>query len=208
MLLLDDLHLQIDDPEQQYIIADVTWLQYESLLAERGDSLRYRINYLDGVLEIVAPSRRHETPKTRIGDLLFIYFLETNTEYFPTGSTTFRQQELRVGTEPDESYCIGMEKEFPDLAIEVIVSSGGLERLERFRRLGIREVWFWQHQRFTVYQLGEESADDLIFGYQESDRSQLLPDLDLKFLGECLQNPNPLAAAKTFRQGIRDRLHS
>ena len=32
----------------------------------------------------------------------------------------------------------------------------------------------------------------------------LLNDLDLKMLNRCLQNPNPLAAAKAFRQGLRE----
>lgn len=128
MVLLDDLsrRLKLDDPEERRIIANVTWAQYEALLLELGDSLAYRVNYLDGVLEIVAPSRRHETGKSRIGDLLLIYFLETDTEYFPTGSTTFRNAEQRVGAEPDESYCIGTDKEFPDLVIEVVVTSGEL----------------------------------------------------------------------------------
>jgi Uma2 family endonuclease len=74
------------------------------LLARLGDSLADRVNYLDGVLEIVSLSRRHEAGKTRIGDLLLIYFLETETEYFPTGSTTFRNEVQQVGAEPDESY--------------------------------------------------------------------------------------------------------
>jgi Uma2 family endonuclease len=88
------------------------------------------VNHLDGVLEIVSPSRRHEAGKTRIGTLLEIYFLEADLEYFPTGSTTFRDEVQQVGAEPDESYCIGTEKAFPDLVIEVIVTSGGLGRLE------------------------------------------------------------------------------
>jgi len=52
MLLLDDLskRWQIDDPEEQRAIADVSLAQYETLLAERGDSLAYRVHYLDGAL--------------------------------------------------------------------------------------------------------------------------------------------------------------
>jgi Uma2 family endonuclease len=92
-------------------------------------------------LEIVAPSLRHEDVKSRLGDLLLIYFLETDTEYYPKGSTTFRQQERRGGTEADESYCIGTDKAIPDLAIEVVITSGGLNRLEVYHRLGIPEVY-------------------------------------------------------------------
>ncbi|GAB4146257.1 MAG: Uma2 family endonuclease [Cyanobacteria bacterium J069] len=210
MQLLDDLatQWQIEDPEEQRIISNVSWAQYETLLAERGDSLAYRVNYLDGVLEIVAPSRRHESGKTCIGTLLEIYFLETDTEYFPTGSTTFRQAERQVGLEPDESYCIGTEKEIPDLAIEVIVTSGGINRLERFRRLGVREVWFWQGDRFSIYHLREQLPEQFTqtFGYELIQHSELLPELNLELFSECVRNPNPLAAAKAFRHGIREQL--
>jgi Uma2 family endonuclease len=200
--------LKLDDPEERRIIANVTWAQYEALLAELGDSLVYRVNYLDGVLEIVAPSRRHETGKSRIGPLLEMYFLETDTEYFPTGSTTFRSAEQQVGAEPDESYCIGTDKDIPDLVIEVVVTSGGINRLERFRRLGVREVWFWQNNQFCIYHWREDAAEYTdkfkdSFDYEAIAHSELLPDLDMNLLSQCVLNPNPLAAAKAFRQGIR-----
>ncbi|MFQ3619048.1 MAG: Uma2 family endonuclease [Cyanobacteriota bacterium] len=211
MQLLDDLatQWQIEDPEEQRLISNVSWAQYEALLADRGDSLAYRVNYLDGVLEIVAPSRRHESGKTRIGTLLEIYFLEADIDYFPTGSTTFRQADQQVGLEPDESYCIGSEKEIPDLAIEVIVTSSGVNRLERFRRLGVPEVWFWQGDRFSIYHLRESVLEQIpepfsqTAGYELIRQSEWLPKLHVEWLSECLRNPNPLAAAKAFRQGIR-----
>lgn len=208
MVLLDDIsrRLKLDDPEERRIIANVTWSQYEALLVELGDSLAYRVNYLDGVLEIVAPSRRHETGKSRIGTLLEMYFLETDTEYFPTGSTTFRKAERQVGAEPDESYCIGTDKDFPDLVIEVVVTSGGTSRLERFRRLGVREVWFWQNNQFSIYYWREDTTQFAnSFGYEAIDHSELLPDLDINLLTQCVLNSNPLAAAKAFRQGIKDQ---
>ena len=96
-----------------------------------------------------------------------IYFLETNTEYFPTGSTTFRKSEQEVGGEPDESYCIGTDKEFPVLAIEVVVTSGGINRLALYQQLGIQEVWFWFEDRLAIYYLRQDS--DLFaatFGYE------------------------------------------
>lgn len=115
----------------------------------------------------MAPSRRHEGRKTRIGTLLEIYFLETNTEYFPTGSTTFLLSEQSVGGEPDESYCVGTDKEFPDLAIEVVVTSGGINRLAIYQQLGIQEVWFWVKDRLAIYYLREDSEQlGATFGYE------------------------------------------
>ena len=58
------------------------------------------------------------------------------------GSTTLQRPEQGAGGELDESYCIGTDKDFPDLAIEVIVTSGSINRLELYRRLGVQEVWF------------------------------------------------------------------
>lgn len=207
MLLLNDWssRLALDDPEERRVLSQVSWAQYETLLAYLGDASPYRVYFLDGVLEILAPSRRHESGKTRIGTLLEIYFLETDTEYFPMGSTTLCKQERQGGGEPDESYCIGTDKNLPDLAIEVIVTSGSINRLELYRRLSIGEVWFWQDHRLTLYRLREDTPTQFVdtAGYEPITQSELLPSLNLDLLTRCIQNPNPLAAAKAFRQGIR-----
>lgn len=205
MLLLNDLsnRLALEDTEERRVYSQVSWQQYEALLADLGEKSPYRVHFLAGDLEIVAPSRRHESGKTRIGDLLLIYFLETNTEYFPMGSTTLRRPERQAGGEPDESYCIGLDKEFPDLAIEVIVTSGSINRLELYRRLGVREVWFWQNDHWAIYHRREDDQFVATAGYEPIVRSELLPDLDIELLTRCLQNPNPLAAARAFRQGLQ-----
>jgi Uma2 family endonuclease len=205
--LIDIQALQNQDAEDRYITDGVSWQRYETLLERRGDNPGWRVVYLDGVLEIVSPSRRHESGKTRIGTLLEIYFLETDTDYFPLGSATFRRQEQRGGAEPDESYCLGAEKEFPDLAIEVVLTSGGINRLEVYQRLGIREVWFWQDERFFLYHLRETSPAHFAqtHGYEALPRSALLPELDIELLAECVRHTNPLTAAKAFRQRLRER---
>jgi Uma2 family endonuclease len=110
---------------------EVSWEGYEALLSELGDSLQYRVTFLDGNLELVSPSRRrHERNKRTIGSLIELYCQEKRIRYFPLGSTTFRKEAQRGGTEPDESYCIETDKPFPDLAIEVVVTSGGWDKLE------------------------------------------------------------------------------
>jgi Uma2 family endonuclease len=207
MVLLNDLtnRITLDDPEERRVLSRVSWEQYEALLADMGDSSAYRVHFLGGVLEILAPSRNHESSKTRIGNLLLIYFLETDTEFFPMGSTTLKKPEQKAGGEPDESYCIGTDKEFPDLAIEVIVTSGSINRLELYRRLGVREVWFWQNNCLYLYYQREETSDQFVAtaGYEPIQKSEVMPNLDLDLLTRCLQIPNPLAAAKAFRQGLQ-----
>ncbi|MEP6515419.1 hypothetical protein [Microcoleus vaginatus] len=68
--LLKEQALQRQDPEERYITDRANWEQYETLLNRIGDAAGYRVTYLDGVLEIMSPSRHHESRKTGIGNLL------------------------------------------------------------------------------------------------------------------------------------------
>ena len=205
--LIDEQALQDQDPEDRYISSGVSWQNYESLLDRLGDSAGVRVTYLDGVLEIVSPSRRHESGKTRIGTLLEIYFLETETAYFPLGSTTLRSAMIQSGAEPDESYCIGAEKALPDLAIEVIATSGGVNKLAVYGRLGIPEIWFWQDNGLSLYHLREQAPVQFrqTYGYEPVNRSELFPNLDMALLTECILQSNPLTAAREFRNRLRQQ---
>lgn len=201
MLLLPELSelLQAEDPEERQTITGVNWNNYEALLNDLGDSLQYRVTYLDGVIELMSPSRSHEIRKTIIGSLLEIYFQEKRIRYFPLGSTTFRKQAKRGGVEPDESYCIGIEKEVPDLAIEVVVTSGGIDKLEVYKRLAVAEVWFFQNNQ-AVYHLRDEN-------YELVAKSELLPNLDLSILAEYVIAEDPLDAAIAFREKIKEMVN-
>ncbi|MBD2774109.1 Uma2 family endonuclease [Iningainema tapete] len=193
---ITQIQLQADDPEEQHIVTGVSWEQYEAFLSRLGDSSGYRITYLEGVLEIVSPSRRHEVSKKNIGRLLEVYFEENRIRFWALGSTTLRKQEKKGGKEPDECYCIGTEKEFPDLAIEVVFTSGGIDKLEVYKRLGVREVWFWHNNQFSIYSLQGDK-------YEQISKSELLPDLDLALLAEYVMQPDPLEAMLDFRAKIR-----
>ena len=199
MLLTDRavaLALGAEDPEERFITTGVDWHQYEGLLAQLGDSARYRITYLEGVLEIMSPSRLHELQKKNISRLLEAYFEETRTRFWGLGSTTFRRQEQQRGTEPDECYCLGEEKAVPDLAIEIVLTSGGIDKLEIYKRLGVKEVWFWRHMQFEVYHLCHEQ-------YELMPKSALLPNLDVAVLAEYAVRSDPLEALLEYRQRIR-----
>ncbi len=197
--IANELELITDDPEERFITSSVSWEQYEEILVKLGDRPRYRVTYGEGVLEIMSPSRRHEVSKKNISRLLEVYFEETRTPFWGLGSTTFRQPEKKGGTEPDECYCINEEKELPDLAIEVVLTSGGIDKLAVYKKLNIREIWFWQNNQFDIYQLCSEE-------YKKIPKSELLPDLDLTMLAEYVVNPDPLSALLEFREKIRQQI--
>uniref|UniRef100_A0A832M2Q7 Uma2 family endonuclease n=1 Tax=Oscillatoriales cyanobacterium SpSt-402 TaxID=2282168 RepID=A0A832M2Q7_9CYAN len=197
--MAEALHLQAIDPEERFMTSGVSWQQYEALLNRLGDSFWYRVTYLEDELEITAPSRKHELGKDNIGRLLSAYFEETRTRFYGLGSTTFRQEFKQRGAEPDASYCIGTNKEFPDLAIEVVETSGGIDKLEVYKGLGVLEVWFWQRQQFSVYRLRGEQ-------YEAIATSELLPQLDLKLLAAYVEHPEPLDAVLEFREKVREQI--
>ena len=43
------------ESEEHLIITEISWVQYEQLLAQRANSLRYRVAYLDKTLSWETP---------------------------------------------------------------------------------------------------------------------------------------------------------
>jgi len=147
------INFEANDPEERFMTSGVNWEAYEALLVATKDSSGYRLTYLEGILEIMSPSRSHEIDKKNIARLLEAYLEENRIRFWGLGSTTLKQEDRQAGKEPDECYCIGSNKYIPDLAIEVVYTSGGIDTLEIYQRLGVSEVWFWQNNQFTVYRL-------------------------------------------------------
>jgi Uma2 family endonuclease len=196
--MITNLIPQLDDSieEQRIIINNVTWQQYETLRATLDDIPGLRMTYLEGTLELMNPSKKHELDKTTIARLVEIYVLEMDIDLTGYGSTTFRKQIKARGLEPDECYCFGQIKEVPDIAIEVVLSSGGIDKLSVYQGLAIPEVWFWQNNQFAVYHLRQE-------GYELINRSEFLPELDLTILAQYVQLPHQTQAVKAYRDSLR-----
>ncbi|MCY7385317.1 MAG: Uma2 family endonuclease [Microcoleus sp. CAN_BIN18] len=184
---------RLDEP---ILIDGLTWREFK-VVEQLLDSPGIRLSFLDGVLEIRRmPGEKHETIKERIGSLLDLYLLQVGIDYQPTGSMTLESPSRLVKREPDKSYKLGVNRERPDLVVEVVVTSGGINKLEAYKRLQIPEVWFWENGRLRLYALSED-------GYAEVDRSCVLPDLDIVLLVRCINMENHLQAMREFRQAIQ-----
>ena len=183
--------------EQRLILpAYYTWEQFEALESLMADSPGLRISYLDGWIEFMTVGEEHESFKKALAILLEAYFFELGIEFFPVGSATRRDRARDVSFEPDESYYIGSRKEHPDLAVEVTITSGSTNKLAKYLRLRIAEVWFWENNRLAVYRLREDD-------YEQVSRSEFLPELDLELLVRCVLMPSRIEARTEFLNGIR-----
>jgi Uma2 family endonuclease len=176
----------------------VTWEQYEAMVTAVGSRPRLRMTYLEGLLEIMTISAEHEMLKKMIARLIEVYALEKDIELFSCGSATYRSAAAVRGLEPDESYCVGTRKDYPDFAIEVVLTSGGLDKLKVYQGLGVPEVWFWQDGTLTVKKLQANGE-----GYIPVSRSVLLPDLDINLLATHIRPETEPQAVKAFRNIIR-----
>src|SRR5262245_32528524 len=119
------------EEDQRIFLRGVTWSEYEILLAIRGDRAGVRIAYLEGDLENMSPSVAHAGIRQTIAGLLEAYAVERRIHLNGYGSWTIKLAPKKRGVEPDECYVLGTErKAAPDLAIEVVWTHGGLDKLE------------------------------------------------------------------------------
>jgi Uma2 family endonuclease len=190
----------IPDEDRFVVLHGVEWKTY-CAVRELFDSPGIRMTYLKGALEIMSPSRRHEAYKKSIARLIELFALERDVPLLGYGSTTFRKALAERGLEPDECYVVGRETsddEVPDIALEVVLTSGGIDKLEVYRGLGVPDVWFWQNGRFSIHRLGES-------GYEAQTRGALLPTLDFEELARFAAEPHQHAALKGYRDRLRAR---
>lgn len=187
-------------PEQRLILPlSMTWEQFKALDSLLEYTRSVRLSYLDGYVEIMTFSPEHEVIKYLLAGMLCQFLLEKDISFTPTGSATLQGETKGSSKEPDLSYYFGedrRQRKTPDLAIEVIFTSGTIDKLEYYRRFNVAEVWFWEDGVFSIYQLKSE-------GYDRTSRSVLLPDLDIELLGRCLQMSEEKSALKLFRDAVR-----
>lgn len=183
------------EPEERLVVCGLAWERYlEFDRALGGDRPGPRFYYLEGDLEIMTTSTEHERIKKWLGDLLAIHFDEVGLEVIPRGQATMRSALQAAGAEPDESWCLGTEKEFPDLVLEIALTSGGVQKLELYRRFRVQEVWMWQRDGLQIYVLRPDAT-----GYEEASQSRLLPKLDVALLARCVKIRSWRQAREEFR---------
>jgi Uma2 family endonuclease len=180
--------------DRQIVQHGRTWQQFKFIQAGFANSPGVRLFYYKGTVEILSVGPEHEIFKTILGLLIETFFVEKGIEFTPTGSMT-QEREGEASAQADESYCLGELKPVPDLSIEVVFTSGGPNKLERYKALGVPEVWFWEDGLLTLHHLREE-------GYERIYRSEVLPDLDIDLLTRCVLMTSRVEAVREFRRQI------
>lgn len=176
----------------------ISWDHYELMLEMRGGRSQPRMSYLDGELELMTTSEDHERLTNWIGYLVVVYMEHRGMAFGAYGHYTIMQRAELAGAEADQCYRVGRDQSKgrpPDLAIEVIWTRGGLDKLEIYRRLNVQEVWFWDGGSISIYVLRAG-------GYVESDASVAVPGVDIDLLATFLDEPTMSDAMQKYRTAL------
>ena len=151
MTITIPLHAIELTPGSMISIHNLSWQDFEQILAELGEQRNTRITYYRGTLEIMSPLALHERPHRIIAYIVttILDFQERDWDNF--GSTTLKRPQI-AGVEPDTCFyiqnasqvrgCTDMDLDIyppPDLAIESDVTSK--TTLEAYQALRVPEVW-------------------------------------------------------------------
>lgn len=191
----------------------VSWDDYEDLLADLGESSHVRVFYDQGRMEIMSPVSMHERPKNVINRLISALSDELDIDIESLGSTTYKEEMLARGAEPDDSFYIqnadavmGKDENVdlafdppPDLVVEIDRSSSSLDKFPIYAGLGVPELWRVHHRQVRIWVLAGDE-------YEESDHSRAFPFLTAGVVSRFLEQgitESSRKAAQAFRQWIR-----
>lgn len=197
-----DTHDEVRREDHIVRLENATWADYRRLLELRGERSVPRLAYLDGAIELMSPSRMHEVIASWIGHLIEVWCDEHGIECSALRSWTLKNEEEERGAEADECYVFGdnaFEALRPQLAIEVIWTSGRLDKREIYRSLGVQELWFWRRGVITIFVLRGQT-------YEECSSSEVLPGIDVAELASFLDRPAMTRAQRDYRAALRARL--
>lgn len=194
------------------ICRDVSWEEYEDLLAEIGDESNARISFNNGTLEIMSPSKKRELYKGLISRLVDVLTEELDLEYVSFGATTWRRKKKAKGTEADECFYIQnfarvADKDEinleidppPDLVIEVDIYHDSASKFSIYAALGVPEIWQHDGSEIHFYHSFENE-------YQETSHSRCFPFLSAQTLTRFLtpeEGKGMNAAKRAFRNWVQ-----
>ena len=76
------------------------------------------------------------------------------------------------------------------------MSSGGIKKLDIYRKLGVREVWFWRKGRIELFALRDER-------YENISASEVLIGLDHELLARFVGVKPMTRALREYRRALQ-----
>ncbi|MBR8829028.1 MAG: Uma2 family endonuclease [Gomphosphaeria aponina SAG 52.96 = DSM 107014] len=201
-------------PGQRILLHDVSWQEFEEILADLGEHRAARIAYHQGILEIMTPLPEHENKKVFISNFVEILLEELDIDFWPLGSTTFKNELMKQGIEPDDCFYIQNEAAVrgkdrldlrfdppPDLALEIDITSRTHPNI--YQALGVPELWRFEKGKLQINVLREGK-------YVETENSSIFPNFPLtqvipEYVNRC-KTAGRNQTMRGFRNWVREQI--
>lgn len=167
-------------------LSGVSWEEYENLVRAVGEAPSLRISYDQGRMQIMTLSFKHEYYARIVEQMVGIIRLILRPKVVFFGSPTLKKQKRLKGAEPDACFYVQNAQIIankinldlridppPDVVLEVDIYHESISRFHIYEGLGVPELWHYDEQRLTIYQLQEgryeATANSLAFPILTSD---------------------------------------
>ncbi len=174
------------------ILRNVSWDDYEALLAAVGGAPGLRISYDEGTLQFITLSPKHESYSRLLERLVDRLSVRLGIEILSFGSSTMKRKGPKKGTEPDACFyvqsapAIGPKIDIdfdrdppPDIAVEIDVQHDSVGKLPLYAAFGVPEIWRYDGMALTMHRLAGDH-------YVLAPASIALPVLDAQTLTRFL----------------------
>lgn len=196
------------------LLNNISWNEYEMFLEDFEEKAGWRLAYDEGKLEIMPPLMEHEEPSISVGMFVRAYCEHFDLNLESAGSTTFRREIKKKGVEPDACFYIqSVEKVIgkiksldpqnypvPDIAVEVDITHGSLDKFPIYAALQVPEVWLYDGKKVSFNKLEDEK-------YHQISHSVALTHFSVEKLTEFLklsEEKGQSFALKAFRQHLNE----
>ena len=140
--------------EKRIVLPKVTWQKLEAIVVELGPDREVHLTYDNGKLELMTPLELHRRGDRLLESLLLVVADEADETLTNLGSILLMDPENDRAIQPFGAYYLDplsrpiTTRELdvtgiaaPDLAIELVIKPGTMNRLGIFETLGVQEVW-------------------------------------------------------------------
>ena len=202
-------------PGESRLWHNVAWKDYKQLTEALTEWPGKRLTYDRGRLEIMSPLAKHEQYKELLSDIGRLLSYEMEIEVQRLGSTTFTEEWLDKGAEPDTCFYIANAAAIigkrridlnvdppPDIAVEVDITSPSIRKLPIYEEMRVPEVWLYDEKSLRIFLLGAN-------GYEESPRSHSFPVLTSEALTQALEQSKTRGQSvvlRAFRTWLKTQL--
>lgn len=172
-------------PDGSVATIPMSWVDYQQLVANRGERTTPRLKYANGYLTLKMPTFKHGQLDAIVADLIVAIFNQQQRDYVRTTPVTLQIPE-QAGIEPNHCFWVSNWAAVsgksridlaadppPDIAVEVDVMN--FTNVADYIPFGIPEVWLIRGDTLAIFALVSDE-------YAQAESSQFFPEVDVSNL--------------------------